>query len=513
MYGWTWSSNIGWGSASSTQPGAGGGGTYGLQVDGSGNINGYIWTSNIGWIKFGNGGRDAYGPLSSFPGNGAPPANANVSSTGVVTGWARACAGTLSGNCSSMASRTDGWDGWIELSGANHVSGSGGVTLGVDPANTNTYDKFSGYAWGSDVVGWVNFSDITLCPGGICGTPPQPTNTLTVTPSGTGSGAVTGIEGSNPDSIICGYNGVTKTRSGNCTENVATAGTLVTLTATPAPGSSFTSWSVPTCTDTGPGVSTCPVNVSGAVDVTANFTVCPGGVCPTPSPRPIPPTVSCTGHTDGTTIFLTATSTGFGGDTLSYSWTAGSGFANFVGSSPSYNSTPSSAGNYSPQVSVTDINHSGNNRTNISCGGPYTINGSGGGVTKPELWPGSPSSVSNYSNYFRTSGPNSAPLTTHAYPGDSVKVSYAYPGTLTGGCIGTITPSGGATAQPTTNPTDWSALLSGNISSSIQLQSLSQGVYTLQYSCKPPPVQGVQQPSVSSNPVEIDVSPSTIREQ
>src|ERR1035437_1032329 len=105
MNGWTWSSNIGWGSASSTQPGAGVSEPYGLTVNNSGNINGYIWTSNIGWIKFGS--------LSGFPANGTPHQDAKVYSTGVVEGWARACSGTIKsgdsqtvplypGDCSTM---------------------------------------------------------------------------------------------------------------------------------------------------------------------------------------------------------------------------------------------------------------------------------------------------------------------------------------------------------------------------------------------------------------------------
>jgi hypothetical protein len=144
LSGWAWSSNIGWLSASSTQTNAGGGGPYGLTVDSSsGNITGYMWSSNIGWVQFGG--------LSGFPTNGTTQANATVNlSTGKVDGWARAFAGV---------GRTDGWDGWIELQGANHLSadatGNGGVTYLTSGSNAGA---FVGYAWGSDVVGWLQFN-------------------------------------------------------------------------------------------------------------------------------------------------------------------------------------------------------------------------------------------------------------------------------------------------------------------------------------------------------------------
>ena len=143
LYGWAWSSTIGWisfNSANSTS----GGGSYSVGLDASGNLTGYAWSSNIGWVKFGG--------LSGFPSNGASGVNAqvaNASTTGSVTGWARACAGSLTGSCSSPASRSDGWDGWIEMSGTNH-------TLTYTYNNTDP-STITGYAWGGDVVGWLEF--------------------------------------------------------------------------------------------------------------------------------------------------------------------------------------------------------------------------------------------------------------------------------------------------------------------------------------------------------------------
>ncbi|MEK7213677.1 MAG: hypothetical protein AAB637_00970, partial [Patescibacteria group bacterium] len=116
LSGWGWSSNIGWVKFNPKND---------INTDvvvnsASGMMSGYAWSSSIGWIQFGG--------LSGFPGSGG---NANVNmNTGVVRGWARAL---------TAVDRTDGWDGWIEL---------GGVKMNP------TTRVFSGYAWGSDVIGW-----------------------------------------------------------------------------------------------------------------------------------------------------------------------------------------------------------------------------------------------------------------------------------------------------------------------------------------------------------------------
>jgi|GEM_PF-2818913 len=148
LYGWAWSSTIGWLSFNSSNTGSGGGPhSVILQPDGS--LVGYAWSSNIGWVKFGG--------LSSFPTNGTG-SNSNarvldVEASGDVIGWARACAGTVTGDCSTMASRADGWDGWIELTGTNHKT-----IYTYPPTGTST---ITGYAWGGDVVGWLEFNVTT----------------------------------------------------------------------------------------------------------------------------------------------------------------------------------------------------------------------------------------------------------------------------------------------------------------------------------------------------------------
>lgn len=127
LSGYAWSSNIGWISMNCTNSGTCPTSDYGVNVDAAGNLSGYAWSSNIGWISFQP--TDVSGCLS-----GPCPATMD-SNTGVITGWARALAGGTA--------NSGGWDGFIKL------GGSGLIVTGCN---------WSGYAWGSDVVGWISFS-------------------------------------------------------------------------------------------------------------------------------------------------------------------------------------------------------------------------------------------------------------------------------------------------------------------------------------------------------------------
>lgn len=181
LNGYAWSDNIGWLSFNSSNPGAGSGASYAVTLATSSNIGtfgGYAWSDNIGWVSFQNG-------------DGSHPVATVNLSTGIVNGWARACAGTVNGDCVS-ADRTDGWDGWIELSGTNHPTQSGltGIANSNQGVSYNSESKsFSGYAWGSDVVGWLAF--YTSVPGGKV-TVVDPTTSTTLvgvcvtTPTGSG---------------------------------------------------------------------------------------------------------------------------------------------------------------------------------------------------------------------------------------------------------------------------------------------------------------------------------------
>jgi hypothetical protein len=112
-----------------------------------------------------------------------------------------------------------------------------------------------------------------------CGSAAAALFNLTVGKTGTGSGTVA----SAPAGINCGL---------DCAESFA-AGTVVTLTAVPATGSSFSGWSGGGCTGTSP----CVVTGNTAMTVTAGF-----GLNPVPAPDTTPPTVGITSPTHGAPV-------------------------------------------------------------------------------------------------------------------------------------------------------------------------------------------------------------------
>ena len=147
------------------------------------------------------------------------------------------------------------------------TSAPGGISCGLDcsePYNYGTSVTLTASASaGSSFAGWSG--------GGCSGTGTcivSVTNATTVTPTfsliqyalsvsetGNGSGTVT----SNPAGINCGA---------DCSE-VYNSGQMVTLTAAPSTGSTFSGWSGSGCGGTG----TCVVTMSAASAVTATFTL------------------------------------------------------------------------------------------------------------------------------------------------------------------------------------------------------------------------------------------------
>jgi hypothetical protein len=126
LSGYAWSDNIGWVSLS--------GSNYGIDVDNNGKLSGYAWSDNIGWITANES------ELSGCPSN---PCRAKINGN-AFSGWLRAL------------SNGGGWDGWISLSGKNPDYG---ITQNQGTA------ALSGQAWGSDIVGWLDFS---LASGPTC---------------------------------------------------------------------------------------------------------------------------------------------------------------------------------------------------------------------------------------------------------------------------------------------------------------------------------------------------------
>ena len=149
LTGYAWSSNIGWVSFNCDNAGTClTDNEYKVKLLADGTLSGYAWSSNIGWIKFGG--------LSGFPGgSGTVAANASLSG-GAFHGWARAL------------SAGGGWDGWISLSGKTISSpvnfSNAPISATYAPGAQGTYgvtaggNALTGYAWGSDVVGWLSFS-------------------------------------------------------------------------------------------------------------------------------------------------------------------------------------------------------------------------------------------------------------------------------------------------------------------------------------------------------------------
>ena len=146
MSGYAWSSNIGWISFNCTNTATCAASDYGVHVDdsqkplGVGDFSGEAWSSNIGWVSFNR--LDTGNPPGAPFNSGSGPIAQIDWATGNVTGWTRA-----------LAADGNGWDGWIKLSG----TWANGVRF-----NAN---EFKGYAWGSDVVGWVSFN---CADAGVC---------------------------------------------------------------------------------------------------------------------------------------------------------------------------------------------------------------------------------------------------------------------------------------------------------------------------------------------------------
>ena len=159
------------------------------RADSSVAITGYAWSSNMGWVNFGP--TNGYGGVSEDSSTGALSgyawspyfgwidfSGAKVTG-GMVTGWAQSCAAFSDKNsCSgSLDPGSGGWDGKIHLSGTAQDSSTYGIKV--------TDGCWSGYAWGSQSIGAIHFSDGSLfssykvgdpsCGGCVNGTNNYPT--------------------------------------------------------------------------------------------------------------------------------------------------------------------------------------------------------------------------------------------------------------------------------------------------------------------------------------------------
>lgn len=148
LTGYAWSSNVGWLSFNCSNDNSCAVSNYKVTKNNStGLLSGYVWSPNIGWVSFNQ---------SDLAGCPSLPCEAKLSNTN-LTGWARAL---------SAVGRTDGFNGWISLNtkgSALQDTVSYGPTLGGN-------NRLVGYAWGSNVIGWVEFGlNTSGTPGGPTG--------------------------------------------------------------------------------------------------------------------------------------------------------------------------------------------------------------------------------------------------------------------------------------------------------------------------------------------------------
>ena len=132
MSGYAWSDNIGWISFNCLDEDTCGTVNYGVNVESNNDFSGYAWNDNIGWISF-----------NSSDLTGCPKGSCKAKLVG----------GSLEGWVKALSASDNGWDGWISLS----TQPSGSITYEVTLEDNS---EFSGYAWGSDVVGWIDFNPV-----------------------------------------------------------------------------------------------------------------------------------------------------------------------------------------------------------------------------------------------------------------------------------------------------------------------------------------------------------------
>ena len=129
------------------------------------------------------------------------------------------------------------------------------VTLTAAPAAGSTFTGWGGACTGTTTTCRVTMSGARSATATFAKSATTTTTyTLSLGKSGTGTGTIT----SSPTGVSCGS---------DCSQDY-TSGTVVTLTAAPAAGSTFTGWTGYWCTGTSP---TCRVTMGGARWVGATF--------------------------------------------------------------------------------------------------------------------------------------------------------------------------------------------------------------------------------------------------
>jgi len=243
--------------------------TYALTVSKTGTGSGTVTSSPAG-INCGADCTEAYNANTIVTLTAAPLAGSTFA------GWSGGgCSGTGTCQVTMNAAKTVTATFTLNpvtytLSVAKAGTGSGtvtsspsGINCGADCTeayNANTVVTLTASAaTGSAFIGWsgecggTGTCQVTMNAAKNITATFSVTRALTVAKSGTGSGTVT----SSPAGINCGT---------DCTEAFI-ANTVVTLTAAPATGSTFTGWSASGC----PGTGTCQITMDSPWTVTATF--------------------------------------------------------------------------------------------------------------------------------------------------------------------------------------------------------------------------------------------------
>ncbi len=186
-------------------------GDYGVTVDAAtGDFSGVGWSDYGGWLEtdatgFPLAGGTAATAVKMMPSCWTDPTQTVCK----VIGWMRFTAGTQP--------QAGGWDGWVSLN--TTTSPSYGVSY------NKTSKKFSGYAWGGSVAGWINFENAsaTILPvsNGACTDPSANNYTNPLAP------------GQVSDASVCTYdNDICVTDPSVCTYDFCTLHPLLCQTPT-----------------------------------------------------------------------------------------------------------------------------------------------------------------------------------------------------------------------------------------------------------------------------------------
>lgn len=239
--GWAWSDTIGWISLNCSDLGTCATSNYGLSKAANGTLSGYAWSDNVGWVS---------ANAADLVGCPAAPCTAVVSGNS-YTGWLKAISGG--------STQSGSWDGFVSLSGTGYgLTQSGAIVLG--------------YAWGSDNLGWLDFSAAYPCAAtagyycsgntqmyrdnacntsaiqscyscvagtGQCLPPPVVTGTITASPRLVHSAATSTIAWTTTDSYFCTVTGTngdawTGTTGSRVSTTISTPATYTLVCGGPA---------------------------------------------------------------------------------------------------------------------------------------------------------------------------------------------------------------------------------------------------------------------------------------